>query len=126
MNAWLDIAKKNILIIICLLVIILAMVAAFVWPLPGKFASVQANAEARKAEYESLEALANKDRKLPQVSLASSEQEPLKGFPTEDLIKRGNELVAAIGTQSKAAIDLAAKLNEHQLLVPDSDRKSVV
>src|SRR4051812_29295639 len=119
MNAVMDIAKKNLLSIICVLVATLAMVAVFVWPLPGKFAQIQAKADARKAEYESLNSLAHKDRKQPQTELAGTDQPKLGGFPTPEVIEQGNQLVAEITAQSKAVQESAAKLNEHQLLVRD-------
>src|SRR3954447_15312136 len=120
MNAVMDIAKKNLLSIICVVIAVLAMVAVFVWPLPGKFAQIQAKADARKAEYESLNNLAHKERKLPQTELSGTDQPKLDGFPTPAVIEKGNQLVSEITTQSKAAQDHAAKINEHQLLVPGS------
>ncbi|MBC8107767.1 MAG: hypothetical protein H7Z14_14335, partial [Anaerolineae bacterium] len=115
-----DIAKKNLLSIICVVIAILAMVAVFVWPLPGKFAEIQAKADARKAEYESLSNLARKERKLPATDLAGTEQKVLGGFPTQAVIEKGNLLISEITTQSKSVQESAAKLNEHQLLVRDS------
>src|SRR4051812_1474754 len=104
MSLAMDIAKKNLLSIICVIVAVLAMVAVFVWPLPGKFAAIQAKADARKAEYESLKTLANKERKLPQTDLdPAAAQKKLEGFPTQTVIDKGNQLVTDITAQAKAA-----------------------
>ncbi|CAN5634336.1 hypothetical protein BH09PLA1_BH09PLA1_36800 [soil metagenome] len=121
MNAVMEIVKKNMLSLICAVVAILAMVAVFIWPLPGKFEEVQTKANARKAEFESLDSLAKKERKLPLTDFGTNpEAKALDGFPTEKVIAKGTQLVSDITTQSKAAQDLAAQLNEHTPLVPDA------
>jgi hypothetical protein len=120
MKAVLEVIKKNILSIVCLLVAILAIVAVYVWPLPGKQTELQATLESRKTELDSLDSLAKKVRKLPMTSPEETTAQELKVFPTEKVIAAGNQAVALMTNEGKAVGELAAQLNEHKLLLPES------
>ena len=77
------IIKKNILSIVCGVVVLLAVVAYFVF-VRGLYTGdggLQAMADERKSKFESLNGLITKNRTLPVVELNSTETVPLAYFP---------------------------------------------
>jgi hypothetical protein len=120
MNVALETIKKNMLSLICLLVAIIAVVAVF-WLQSSKFSALQAHLDQRKAEYDTLKGLADKlpNRKLPVVDPSEGDPKPLGQFPTERAIEVAQQVTGRIAEESKAVLDAAVKLNEHQPLTRD-------
>jgi len=121
MNVALEIIKKNMLSLICLVVAIIAVVAVF-WLQSSKFSALQAHLDQRKAEYDTLKGLADKlpQRKLPVIDPDTTEAKPLNQFPTERAIAVAQEVTGKMAEESKAVVDEAVKRNEHQPLVRDA------
>jgi len=120
MKNVLEALKKNVLSLVCLLVALLAVVAVFVWPLPAKQTELQQKLEARKSELDALDGLAKKARKVPQVDPNATDVKQLDGFPNDKVITVGQQIVQQMTSESKAAEELALKINEHQLLHKES------
>lgn len=120
MNAVVEILKKNMLSLVCLLVAIIAVVAVF-WLQSSKFSALQAQLDSRKAEYDSLHTLAGKlqTRKKPMIDPAEGDPPPLGQFPTERVIEAAQTVTSRVAEESKAVLDEAVKRNEHQPLVKD-------
>jgi len=115
-----EIVKKNLLSIICGVVILLAVGALF-WPISGIIANAQAQADARKQEYVKLERNQKKPRKLPNVSLvADAPTTALDGFPGPKVIEAGQAATKEMAAQSANMLATAVAMNEHVLLVPKS------
>jgi hypothetical protein len=117
-----DLVKKNLVSIICGLIAVLAIVALF-WPISGYYKQLQNTVSARKAVYTSMKGLLDRQRQLPVVELPSEGQDtpqakPLEEFPTEAVIKVGNQLTQQISTESANILDAAIKLNQHDQFVP--------
>jgi hypothetical protein len=120
MQIALDLVRKNILIVVCVCIAILAMVAVGFWPLPGKFDELRTKLDGRKREYEALDALVKKERHLPITDPTETTGKVLEQYPTPLAIKRAGEVAEALTKEGKAVLELAAKYNEHKLLVPVS------
>ncbi len=112
-----DILKKNVMSILCGVVIILALVA-LVWPLGGMYESAQQQADALKARHEKLQATLQKQRTLPIVDLVAAEPVPLTQFPGQKVIDAGALVTKQVKAQSTAMSKAAVAMNEHALLVP--------
>jgi len=120
MNSALEMIKKNVLSLVCLLIAIIAVVAVF-WLQSSKFQGLQSKLDQRKAELTTLEGLAQKlnTRKLPAIDPAETEQKPLGQFPTERVIQAADLATQRVAGESKAVLDEAVKRNEHQPLLPN-------
>jgi hypothetical protein len=115
-----EIVKKNILSIICGVVILLAVAALF-WPISGIVAGAQAQADERQQEYEKLASKQKQSRKLPVVSLDSNAPTTsLDQFPGPKVIEVGQNATKAMAEQSAGVLATAVAMNEHTLLVPKS------
>jgi hypothetical protein len=111
--------KKNILTIICGVVALAAIIAVF-WPISGYFASLQTDADARKSAFATATTLLHKSRTLPVLDPLSTDAEPLKVFPTDAVIARGNLAKDAIASESKEMLDAAKTLVTHKALVDNA------
>src|SRR5687768_3446199 len=112
-----DIIKKNIISVICLIIAILAIVASF-FPLGGYVENLQANLDQRKSTFDTLEGLRTKTRQLPSLSPDNATQQPLPVFPNPNAIKKGQEVVKAVTKESEEMRDVAVRMNKHEQLVP--------
>src|SRR5438105_4758149 len=115
-----DIVKKNIFSIICGVIAIAAVVAAFI-PLGGMIAADQTDLQKDKQTYDAMNGLLHKTRQLPSVDPDKPEQEALPAsFPGPEIIKQGQGIVAEMKKESEAMRDAAVAMNKHELLVPSS------
>ncbi|HMB94653.1 MAG TPA: hypothetical protein VKK61_01305, partial [Tepidisphaeraceae bacterium] len=112
-----DIVKKNLVSIICGVIIVVAVVAIF-WPINGYYTQLKTTATARKNVYSSLKGLLDKHRQLPVVGLDSAEAKPLEQFPTEGVIAKGTAVTQQVKSESDAILAQAIKMNQHDPLVP--------
>ena len=74
-----EIVKKNILSIVCGVIVIGAMIAYFVF-VTGKIGDLEAAAKERKGQYDTLNNLLGKQRTLPVVELKTTTPVPLRFF----------------------------------------------
>ncbi|MCC6424172.1 MAG: hypothetical protein IT447_11890 [Phycisphaerales bacterium] len=113
-----EIIKKNIFSVICGVVALVAIIASF-WPLGSKTDELQTTLNGRKSAYESISSLLNKSRNLPIVDPQSSEQEPLKNFPSPDIIEKGKTATKEVSEESRKMLMIAEQINQQnrQLLV---------
>lgn len=113
-----EIVKKNIFSIICGVVALVAIIASF-WPLGSKADELQSTLNSRKSAYESMTNLLSKSRSLPIVDPQSSEQEPLKNFPSPDIIEKGKTATKEVSEESRKMLMIAEQINQQnrQLLV---------
>ncbi|MCS7032964.1 MAG: hypothetical protein NZ561_03100 [Phycisphaerae bacterium] len=118
MKNFLDLLKKNIAIVVCVLVIIAAVVADFV-PLGGFRQELRAQAEARQRNYGEIDGLLSQQRTLPILNPGTTEAEPLPAdFPTQSIIEAGRKVSEGLLAAAKNLAVAAATLNEKQPLVP--------
>jgi hypothetical protein len=113
-----DIIKKNLVSIICGVIILMAIVALF-WPINGYYKQLQATATARKSVYQTLKSLLEKPRQLPIVSLDSTDPQPLGQFPTTLVIQQGTAVTQQVHAESDAILAAAIKMNQHEPLISD-------
>lgn len=114
------IIKKNILSILCGVVVLIAVIAYFAF-VRGMFYGddgLQKAADERKAQYDQLAGLLGKQRTLPVVSLTSTEPIPLPAYPTLPVIQAGEQVTKDLQAQAKRMLALAAEKNRKQPLVP--------
>ena len=117
MKNILALLKKNIAIVICVVVAIGAVVANYI-PLGGFRDQLRTEAEARKGAYSSLDELITKPRSLPNFDPNSTEAPTLDGFPTQAVIDRVKAVSDEFVKKSGNLITAAASLNEKQPLEP--------
>jgi hypothetical protein len=115
-----DLIKKNIASIILGVVALLAVIAVFVYPVPGYYAGLKADGEARLKVYNDVQALNTQKRQLPILDPESTEPKPLEVFPTQPVIDFGTNLTKEVAEKSKGLFDEFVKVNKHQLLLPMS------
>src|SRR5687768_9474824 len=112
MERVMGIVKKNLVSIICGVVVIIA-IGATVWPISGMFSDLQAKASARGSAFNQLKELANKERRLPVVALdPNAPAVKLDVFPNDEVIRRGEKVKADIAAEAKAMFAEAVKLNQ--------------
>jgi hypothetical protein len=122
MENVMGVVKKNLVSIICGVIVIIAVAATF-WPISGMFEGLQAKAQGRAGAYSQLRDLVTKERRLPVVSLKEGATgEPLTVFPTPAVIERGEKVKADIAAEAKAMFAEAVKLNQgdKKPLVPEA------
>jgi hypothetical protein len=116
-----QILKKNILSIVCGVVVLLAVVAYFVF-VTGLYTGadgLEAKAKERQAKYDQLQALVTKQRTLPVTDLSSgSTPVPLEVFPVREVIDKGTEITKQLKEQSAKIEQIATEINQRQPLLP--------
>lgn len=119
-----DIVKKNLVSIICGVVALAALVAAFVWPLDGYFGELKGKVEKRAALEKKVQGLLNKTRTVPTFTTDDSKPDAdrLPKFPSKEIIKKGKDAQTLVRQQSERVYDAAWQLNNagHGLVVPGS------
>src|SRR5689334_20967778 len=105
-----EIVKKNILSIICGVIVIAAVVVYFVWVSGSLYPDLEAAAKERKSQYETLNNLLGKTRNMPVIELKSSEPVPLPVFPTLPVIQHAKEVTGQLSAQSKQILKMASDL----------------
>jgi hypothetical protein len=108
-----EIVKKNLVSIICGVVALAALVAAFVWPLDGYFTDLKTRVDKRAQIEKKVQGLVNKVRTLPVFTADPSKPDGdrLTKFPSREIIKKGNEAQKAVRTQSDKVYDAAWRMN---------------
>jgi hypothetical protein len=112
----LAIAKKHLFSLSCLLVALVAVGAIFYFN--GWYADLHDRVSARERVYSNLETLTKKPRTLPIVNPDSNDGEPLKHFPTPDIIKAGEAATAEVALESNDIMKQAVERNKHDALLP--------
>lgn len=120
MKNVLDFVKAHVIALSCALVGVLALIAYFVYPVPSLFGQLQTQVDQRAEVFKSLETLRSSSRTLPNVDINSPEPKPLPQFPTERVIKAGEEALQRLTDQSNGVLTAAVKMNQRPLLVPGS------
>ena len=123
-----DILKKNILSILCGVVVLIA-VAAYFFFVTGLFhgdGSLEAKANERKEQYERLNTLVSKTRNLPVVDLDTPNPVPMQVFPTEAVIQAGEQVTKQLTSQAEAMEREAAKRNQRPPLLSAADAQARV
>lgn len=113
-----DILKKNILSIICGVVVIAAVIVYFVYVSGSLYPQLETAAKQRQSQYETLNNLLTKPRTLPVIELKSSEPVPLPIFPTLPVIEQAKQVTTQLTAQSQQILRLAVQMNRHDPLVP--------
>jgi hypothetical protein len=111
------IVKKNILSIVCGVIVIGAVIAYFVF-VTGKMADLETAAKQRKGQYDTLNNLLGKQRTLPVTELKTTTPVPLPVFPTLPIIERAKQVTTSLNGQSKQILQMAVQMNRHEPLVP--------
>ena len=122
MEKVMDVVKKNLVSIICAVVVLIAIAATF-WPISGMFSDLQAKAQGRTGTYNQLKELANKERHLPVVALkGETTGGRLDVFPTPAVIEKGQKIKDDIAAEAKAVFTEAVKINQgdKKPLVPEA------
>lgn len=114
-----EIVKKNIISIICGVVVLAAVVVYFVFVSGSMYPKLEADAKQRKAQYETLSNLLGKNRTLPVVELKTTEPVPLPAFPTLPIIEQAKQVTTKLTGQSQQILQMAVQMNRHDPLVPE-------
>lgn len=111
-----DLVKKNIAIIICLVVVIAAIVADFI-PLGGFREDLRTKAAGRAGEYDAINSILTKARTLPSVDPTKPDPQSLDAFPTQAVIDAGKAVTDQLAGSSQALIENVVKRTEYKPLV---------
>src|SRR5689334_13984370 len=117
-----EIVKKNILSILCGVVALLALIAIF-WPIGGMTQDLQAKVDKSKSDYyNKLTSLRTAKRMLPVVDPLNpnAEQQQLRQFPTEEVIKSGEKARDDVQKMAQQMKEMTVEKNRHQPLLPMS------
>jgi hypothetical protein len=113
-----DLLKKNIVTIVCGVIVLLAIVAIF-YPISGYYEELRQKAEARRGVYQALKGLTEKQRSLPIIELGTTSQAaPLTMFPTPAVAEKGQRVVELVKSEAANMFDVAVKMNQRPPLVP--------
>jgi len=111
------IIKKNILSIVCGVLVIAAVVVYFVWVNGSLYPDLQASVNTRKSQYETLNNLLGKTRNLPVIELKTTQAVPLPCFPTTEVIQQAKQVTTKLTGQSAQILKMATELNKHKPLI---------
>lgn len=117
MKNILELLKKNLAIVICMVVAIGAVIANYI-PLGGFRDDLKSRAEARKAQYDAIEKVMSQPRTMPNLDPSATEAKPLEGFPTARKIEQGKAVSEKFLKAAGGLMDAANALNEKKPLVP--------
>lgn len=113
-----QIVKKNILSIVCGVIVIIALVVYFVFVSGSMYPQLETAANERKAAYEKLSGLLTKSRTLPAVDFEKTEPVPLPAFPVEQVIQQGQAAAKNLQGQAARIMQIAVGFNKREQLVP--------
>jgi hypothetical protein len=111
------VAKKNLFSILSGVVALLALVAVFVWPLPGWFEQLRTDVNARTSDFNTINTMLDTRAQLPRTSEAE-EPVTLDRFPTRAVIKAGQESIDKLKAEAESVLRLAVQRNQKPLLMP--------
>lgn len=113
-----ELVKKNMVSIICGVVVLLSVVALF-WPIGGYYSELRDQVQQRTSVYNSLAEIARKERHWPVVELTAANPQPvrLEQFPNEAIVSKGTQIMEQVTKQAQAMLDAAVRLNARQQLV---------
>ena len=113
-----EIVKKNLISIICGVVALLALVAVFVYPLPGMQQELQTQVSARQSVAGSISQLASAKAQMPRTD---KEQEPVTvdRFPTRAVISAGEEAIKKLQSEAETIYKRAVAMNQKRLIHPE-------
>jgi hypothetical protein len=111
------IIKKNILSIVCGVLVIAAVVVYFVWVSGSLYPDLEASAKQRKSQYDTLNNLLGKSRTMPVIDLKNTQPVPLPCFPTTEVIEQAKQVTTKLTGQSAQILKLATELNQHKPLI---------
>lgn len=114
-----ELVKKNIASILCGVVVILSLVALF-WPISGWVSGLQTSVNNSKKNYaDKMQSLMTASRKLPVTNALDStaEQPALKQFPTDQVIKLGEEVKDQVQKQAQEMLETTIQRNRHKPIV---------
>jgi hypothetical protein len=115
-----EMIKKNLVSILCGVVVIVAIVV-WVWPVGAMMGDLQAKIEKSRQDYDAIETLRTAPRKLPSLVLEGGEQQAtLDRFPNDNVIKEGERKTKALTDQSNEMLKTVSERNVHVPLVPGS------
>jgi hypothetical protein len=117
-----DIVKKNWLSITFGVIALVAFVVAFFYPLDGMIEELNGEVKKRVAVQSSINSLMNKRRVVPIFDPGRTEQAKLTQFPSRDTIKKAEDALKVVQSDSLRSYEAALKLNGkgHELVVPGS------
>ncbi|HEX8342440.1 MAG TPA: hypothetical protein VF624_16170 [Tepidisphaeraceae bacterium] len=111
-----DIVKKHIVPIICAIIAIVCVVLIFV-PLGGMYEDLTGQVAASKATGDGIEGVLKQQRNWPTLSSKEEDRLPLRVFPTDAVIKRGEEMTLGWRTETDNFRVSAVQLQQ-QALIP--------
>ncbi len=114
-----DIVKNNWFSIVCGVVVIAALIAAYT-PLGSQVQALQGNLDKSAQTSRKMQELLTRHRTLPLVDPTRTEAAELPVFPSHTVYEAGKKIVAQIHEQSLAMQDAAVKMNKHELLTKQS------
>jgi hypothetical protein len=112
----LALAKKHLFSLICL--VVAGGAAGSIFYFNGWYADLRDRVSARQSVYQHLTSLATKARTLPIVDPDSNTTDPLKRFPTDPIIKAGEDVTANVALDSAGMLKFADDLDKHDVLLP--------
>jgi hypothetical protein len=107
----LKMARKQIPVLVCIAVVVVAVVLSF-WPTQAWFSDLSQKLSDSVSANSNISSLVSKTRNLPIVG-NSTTPVPLPFFPTQDVITIGVNAVDQVSSQSKDMLTWATKLNVH-------------
>lgn len=114
MNKVLEIAKKNLISILCALAVLVLLVLTYVYPLPASYSGLQEDVEKSKATYAQLRGQLDQERLLPKLTIDDSPPAPLLGFPGPDLARAANKAIADLQKEAEKIL-VAATSNTGEI-----------
>lgn len=112
-----EIVKKNILSIVCGVIVIAAVITYFVWVSGSLYPNLEREAAQRKSQYETLSGLLGKSRTLPVTELKTADPVPLPTFPTVRVIEQARRVTNKMKAQEAQILKAAVKLNQRPPLI---------
>ena len=120
MKPVLDFIKAHTFALACAVVALIGLVAYFVYPIPGMFAELTTEVQAREGVHKTLADLLSSPRTVPVVDVKAAEPAKLPVFPTNRVVDQGKKLLLALSDEAKNTLAAAVKRNERKPLVPES------
>lgn len=119
MKQVLDFIKTNVVALTWGVVALLAIIAVFIFPIPGMFGELRDNVTKRQETASAIDTLGKTPRTLPTLDPTVPEAVPLNAFPTSAVIAQGKKAIEQVKDAAGRVLAQAVKMNIRTPLVPD-------
>jgi|GEM_PF-6038469 len=109
MKKAIEIAKKNLVSILCGVAVLVLLGITYIYPLPSSYGALQEDINKSKGMYDQLKGQLNQERLQPKLTLDDSPPPPLPGFPGESVARAARVALESLKREADELLRLAMR-----------------